>query len=1071
MKTHSSKMRLHTLRISFLIMILLASIMGKTQNVGRLEMYVTDDVMNSGVGIVGLRVDENYLNEITISWQYDDMITHEHLQFQDVTRITGLHPGMIAVYVYSKRCNVLIFEDYKYIQNNDSVFSAFIKVTSNSETCSQAFAHLSVIVSGGEPPYTYEWGEPYMNVSTPGTYSCKVTDSNNNTCEAETYVSMKTIECSTDPNEIVGPEGYGEDKMISATAKMPYSISFENDPDFATAPASKVIIDYPIPDKQKLSSFRLGDFGFGSFVFTVPNNTASYYQRLDVSDSLGVWVDITAGIDIANNKAFWIFQSIDPATGFEPQDAQQGFLPVNDSFRRGEGHVNFYLSPKDNVQTGDTTNAAASIVFDENAPIMTNVWTNKFDAVAPTSNIMSCELVENDSTLCAITFSAQDDMNGSGVNTVELLVSENGGQYVSAGSYNIDAVANYTIMPGSYYEFISIATDYVGNTESFKTIPDAVINNGTAPTDIALSNYSFYEYDAVGSTVGELSTVDIGDIFVYQLVPGSGANDNDLFAISGNKLVTNVDFNCSDRLEYSVRVRSTDASNLYVERAFDISMVKTNSDYDLNYEGDVCYGDNFVGYGWNINLTDSLPGTYTYVKNLQTIRGCDSIRTLTLRVHPAYNIALTDEIIEGESYFEHGFNIENPAVGILYDTLHLTTTNGCDSIVTLSLTVNPLPYMTQSYSLVSGWNWWSTFIEQDGIDGLEMLENSLGSNGVLIKSQTAIVDNYYSSIGYNYWFGNLTALDNESRFLINVVDNSNVQMTGQRANTSSHPITIMHNWNWIGYPVNVEQSVNVALGSFPANGDDIIKSQDASSVYFEGYGWYPNFNLNPGQGYLYLSKDNANKTLTYDINRTVAPDVCDKDYLWVSNRHAYADNLTVIAAVYVNDERIASEDFEIGAFVGDERRGSVKMKYFEPYNCYYAVLTVSGEDGDDISFGMINNHNYLTNFNSPNHLVFETNAVLGSINNPYVLQFITDKDEYLHVGLYPNPVDRDEMFHLAVPDDEIVSELLITDILGSVVRHDYGDNKAILGISTSGVYDVKVHTKSGKIYHGRLIVK
>ncbi|MBR6930664.1 MAG: T9SS type A sorting domain-containing protein [Bacteroidales bacterium] len=501
---------------------------------------------------------------------------------------------------------------------------------------------------------------------------------------------------------IFGPEGFGDDLMVSARTKIPYTIEFENDPEFATAPASRVEIEYPIPAEQRLASFRLGDFGFGQFVFTVPSNTSSYYQRLDVSDSLGVWVDITAGIDIIHNKAFWVFQSIDPSTGSEPQSSQLGFLLVNDDEGRGEGYVNYYISPADGLQTGDTTSAVATIVFDDNAPISTNVWTNMFDAIAPSSSITNVDIIENDSTNCVISFASQDDLNGSGVHSIELFVSVNGEPYLSAGSYAPESEVNYQLMNGSYYEFISIATDNVGNVEDFKTIPDATVDYGFAPSDITLSKYYFYENNLVGSAVGELNTIDVGDVFTYQLVDGEGASDNSLFAISGNRLVTNADFNCEERLDYSVRVRSTDVSNLYVEKAFDISKVKTNQTYDLNYEGDICQGENFFGYGWNINLLDSISGTYTYTRDLQTVSGCDSIRTLTVRVHPVYSMQITDEIEYGEDYTSNGFNIENPFIGIVHDTLYLQTAHGCDSIVSLTLTVNP---DESSYIFITAGNW------------------------------------------------------------------------------------------------------------------------------------------------------------------------------------------------------------------------------------------------------------------------------------------------------------------------------------------------------------------------------
>ena len=691
-----------------IIMLLFFGIIGNAQNPNTIKLNIKNDEMCQGIGRAELTINDLYLSEFSISWHYDDDVTGESLEYNDNRlSIDHLHKGTVGVFVRSSSCNTLVFESYQYVYN-ETVEFATIEVTSRTQTCESVSAELTVFVNAGVGPFEYSWGSNHKTVYASGYYCCEVTDYLKNKCTACVDVSMEKLKCPHDPNMIFGPEGYGDDMMVSAKTKMPYTIEFENDPEFATAPASRVEIEYPIPAEQRLASFRLGDFGFGQFVFTVPSNTSSYYQRLDVSDSLGVWVDVTAGIDIIHNKAFWVFQSIDPSTGTEPQSSQLGFLLVNDDEGRGEGYVNYYISPADGLQTGDTTSAVATIVFDDNAPISTNVWTNKFDAVTPSSTIANTNIIETDSTNCIISFSSQDDLNGSGVHSIELFVSINGAPYISAGSYVPESEVNYQLMNGSYYQFISIATDNVGNVEDFKSVPDAVIDYGFTPNDIVLSKYYFYENDIIGSIVGELSTIDIGDIFTYQLVDGEGAFDNSLFAISGNRLMTNADFNCEERLDYSVRIRSTDVSNLYVEKAFEISMVKTNQTYNLAYEGDICQGENFVGYGWNINLLDSVPGTYSYTRNLQTMSGCDSIRTLTVRIHSNYTASINDSIVFGEDYTLNGFNIVNPPIGITYDTLYLQTTYGCDSTIMLTLTVNQdagFPLFVAGYgeSIDAGW--------------------------------------------------------------------------------------------------------------------------------------------------------------------------------------------------------------------------------------------------------------------------------------------------------------------------------------------------------------------------------
>lgn len=77
----------------------------------------------------------------------------------------------------------------------------------------------------------------------------------------------------------------------------------------------------------------------------------------------------------------------------------------------------------------------------------------------------------------------------------------------------------------------------------------------------------------------------------------------------------------------------------------------------------------------------------TYTQYAQTINGCDSITTLILSVSPILKSSIDISICQGEVYEFNGRNLSN--TGIYYDTLQ--TMDGCDSIITLSLTV-AMPY-------------------------------------------------------------------------------------------------------------------------------------------------------------------------------------------------------------------------------------------------------------------------------------------------------------------------------------------------------------------------------------------
>jgi hypothetical protein len=335
---------------------------------------------------------------------------------------------------------------------------------------------LTAVASGGFPPYTYSWPGGSITVNSSGTWPCTVTDSKGCSKSNSGTTVFTPVKCSNDPNDISGPEGYDSVHWIPKNTVMPFTIHFENDPVFATAPAQKVTIHQKVDTNLNIFSFRITDFGFGSFVFPVPANTTFYSNRLDVRDSLGVFVDVLAGIDVINNELFWIFESIDPQTGQSPIDARIGFLPINDSiFLRGSGFVTYTILPKSSVTSGDTIVARAKIVFDVNQPIETNTWKNTIDALPPVSHVVDNFTTYSDTTSIQITFSGNDDIKGTGIKSYKLYYSKNYGPFTFHQEYDADSVVIFNTTSG-YYRFFSIAVDYVDNEEPMKTAPDADIN-------------------------------------------------------------------------------------------------------------------------------------------------------------------------------------------------------------------------------------------------------------------------------------------------------------------------------------------------------------------------------------------------------------------------------------------------------------------------------------------------------------------------------------------------------------------------------------------------------------------
>ena len=111
-----------------------------------------------------------------------------------------------------------------------------------------------------------------------------------------------------------------------------------------------------------------------------------------------------------------------------------------------------------------------------------------------------------------------------------------------------------------------------------ETFTITVNNVNEAPTDISLSATSILENQPSGTTVGTLTTAgpDATNICTYTLVPGTGDTDNASFWIDGETLKTAASFDFEAQSTYSIRVRSTDQQNLWVEQTFTITVTNVN---------------------------------------------------------------------------------------------------------------------------------------------------------------------------------------------------------------------------------------------------------------------------------------------------------------------------------------------------------------------------------------------------------------------------------------------------------------------------------------------------------------
>ncbi|QDT69924.1 hypothetical protein MalM25_28680 [Planctomycetes bacterium MalM25] len=285
---------------------------------------------------------------------------------------------------------------------------------------------------------------------------------------------------SFDPNEKVGPGGVAGG-FVRSGDDLAFTVFFENDPDKATLPAQTVTITDTLDEDLDLSTFELGDIFVGDVQIKVPAGRFAY----SVTESLAIAgidlvVSVEAELDFATRTVTWSFDSIDLDTGLPTLDALAGFLLVNDATRRGEGSVSYRVATPEGLVTGTQVTNSAEIVFDTNAPLITNTTVHTIDESAPISGPAVLAPTRTDTTF-AVSW-AGDDGAGSGVESFDVFVSTDGGDFELLLDDTTDTTTQFTGEVGKTYAFSTVASDAIGFREA-KTPFAETATTVVVPTD------------------------------------------------------------------------------------------------------------------------------------------------------------------------------------------------------------------------------------------------------------------------------------------------------------------------------------------------------------------------------------------------------------------------------------------------------------------------------------------------------------------------------------------------------------------------------------------------------------
>jgi len=218
--------------------------------------------------------------------------------------------------------------------------------------------------------------------------------------------------------------------------------------------------------------------------------------------------------------------------------------------------------------------------------------------------------------------------------------------------------------------------------------------------------------------------------------------------------------------------------------------------------------------------------------------------------------------------------------------------------------------------------------------------------------------------------------------------------------------------------------------------------------------------MNPGKGYKYFSNNASSQTLLYPATSPVVNPTAvlrSAGLKWTADRHRYPNNMTLTYVVENGDWR--SEQIEIGAFCGDECRGSVMVSYVPQIteHPYLGFLVISGEGNEEIYLKAYD-HAANKEYGVENRFSFTSDAILGSPATPYRVVVSTTGTPDLQSGSVAVFLDSSGENLIVRHPWDVIDRLEIVDLNGRIVWQETGFASQSVNVSAlaKGMYMLRL---------------
>ena len=451
---------------------------------------------------------------------------------------------------------------------------------------------------------------------------------------------------------------------------------------------------------------------------------------------------------------------------------------------------------------------------------------------------------------------------------------------------------------------------------------------------------------------------------------------------------------------------------------------------ETNLEAQVCEGDVFTGYGF-VDL--SVPGVYK--QKMEATNGCDSVVVLTLDMNPTIREVVYDTICQGTSLVWNG--IERSRTGVYSDTLVSVVTK-CDSIVTLILKVNDAIRRDEYVNICHGgtYDFAGQIISETG-KYEKLFTTASGCDSLVTLYATVLPD--YSNIVINAAIAEGEVYN----------DNGFIGLT--KAGSYTLRMKSVDDCDSI-------VTLNLVVGNVTDYADAVI-------CYGDTYQFGSRKITESGQYIEKFAEDSVvllTAVVLPDFRQTIDTMICKgSGYLFfdqtITESGVYTKELRSVegcdSSITLNLMVIGGDTTYVEKTITTEDLPYAYMDYL-----YYDLATQPGKYVDTI----------VVEVDGCKDIIIHTLIVELSD----AIDYATNKD----LVLVPNPVNANSVLFVEAEftvEERRNMEVEVFNMVGQrvLVETSVSSSIAIEGLNEEGLYIVRIIAGNGKIYQGKVIVK